>query len=33
MGFLSDAQKELLERYAENGFKCIISNDYDFIIK
>lgn len=32
-GVLSIHQKELLERYAENRYKCLVSNDYDFIIK
>ena len=25
--------KELIERYEDNGYKCIVSNDYDLIIK
>ena len=32
-GILSADQKKLLEKYKENGFKCIVSNDYDFIIR
>ena len=30
---LYDAQKELLERYRDNGYKTVASNDYDMIIK
>ena len=33
MGVVSQSQKDLLERYEENGYKCILSNDYDLIIK
>ncbi len=32
-GIASDEQKDLLEQYKENGYKCIISNDYDLILK
>ena len=32
-GVLSDQQKELIERYEDNGYKCIVSNDYDLITK
>ena len=31
-GQLSDAQKELLEKYKMNNYKCLVSNDYDLII-
>ena len=30
---LYDAQKELLEKYSDNGYKTVASNDYDMIIK
>ena len=29
----SGDQKQLIEHYEENGYKCIVSNDYDLIIK
>ena len=32
-GIITDQQKELIDRYEENGYKCIVSNDYDLIIK
>ena len=32
-GVLSEQQKELIERYVDNGYKCIVSDDYDLIIK
>lgn len=33
-GVISIEQKNLMDRYEENGFKCIIiANDYDLIIK
>ena len=32
-GIITDQQKELIERYEENGYKCIVSNDYDLITK
>ena len=32
-GVLSEQQKELIERYEANGYKCIVSNDYDLITK
>jgi len=32
-GVLSEDQKNLLERYEDNGFKCMVSNDYDLIIR
>jgi len=32
-GVLSMEQKNLLEKYEENGFKCIVSPDYDLIIR
>ena len=32
-GGISDHQKKLIERYEENGCKCIVSNDYDLITK
>ena len=32
-GLLLEQQKELIERYEDNGHKCILSNDYDVIIK
>ena len=32
-GIVSNEQKDLLEQYKENGYNCIISNDYDLIIK
>ena len=32
-GVLSDTQKELLEQYKNNGYKTIVSNDYDLVIK
>ena len=28
---ISDAQKQMKERYKENGYKFILSNDYDYI--
>jgi len=31
-GILSKAQEKLLERYSENGYKVLISNDYELII-
>ena len=32
-GSLSAHQENLLGRYEDNGFKCVVSNDYDLIIK
>ena len=32
-GILSANQENLLDRYEDNGFKCVVSNDYDLIIK
>ena len=32
-GVLSEQQKELIDRYEDNGYKCIVSNDYDLIVK
>ena len=32
-GALSEQQKELIDRYEDNGCKCVVSNDYDLIIK
>lgn len=32
-GVVSKEQKELLESYEDGGYKCLISNDYDMIIK
>ena len=32
-GIFTDQQKHLIERYEENGNKCIASNDYDLITK
>ena len=32
-GVLSDQQKDLIELYEENGYKSIVSNDYDLITK
>ena len=32
-GFLSDSQKELLQQYKNNGYKTMVSNDYDLVIK
>jgi prophage antirepressor-like protein len=32
-GVISKEQKELLQEYEDNGYKCLISNDYDYIIK
>ena len=32
-GKTSEAQEELLERYSENGYKILISNDYDLILQ
>ena len=32
-GVLSEQQQELIERYEDNRYKCIISSDYDLIIK
>jgi len=31
-GKTSEAQENLLERYSENGYKVLVSNNYDFII-
>ena len=31
-GVISDSQKELLEKYTENGYKCIVTYDYDEIV-
>ena len=31
-GVLSKEQDELLQEYEDNGFKCMVSNDYDQII-
>ena len=33
MVFLSEQQKELTDRYENNRYKCIVSNDYDLLIK
>ena len=32
-GIITDQQKQLIERYEENGYKCIVSNDYGLITK
>ena len=32
-GVLSEAQAALLKKFEMNGYKCMISNDYDLIIK
>ena len=32
-GVVSEAQKELLQRYEFNGFKTLVSEDYDVIIR
>ena len=32
-GEISEHQKEMIDRYEDNGYKCIVSNDYDLIIK
>ena len=32
-GVITDQQKELIERYEDNDYKCIVSNDYDLITK
>ena len=32
-GVIMQQQKELIEKYEDNGFRCIISNDYDLITK
>ena len=32
-GVLSDAQDQLLKKYADNGFKTLVSNDYDVITR
>ena len=32
-GVITQQQKELIEKYEDNGFRCIISNDYDLITK
>ena len=32
-GVLSEQQKELIEKYKDNSYKCIISNDYNLITK
>ena len=32
-GVLSEAQKTLLEQYRDNGYKTLVSNDYDVIIR
>ena len=32
-GIISEQQKELMDRYEDNGYKCIVSNDYDLITK
>jgi len=32
-GILSANQENLLDRYEDNGFKCVVSSDYDLIIK
>ena len=32
MGVVSEHQQKLLEKYKNNGYKTIISNDYDLII-
>ena len=31
-GVVSKEQEELLRRYEDNGYKCLISNDYDLIV-
>ena len=32
-GRTSEAQENLLEKYSENGFKILVSNDYDLILQ
>ena len=32
-GIITGQQKQLKERYKENGYKCTVSNDYDPITK
>ena len=32
-GVLSDAQKEVLKNYKNNGYKTMVSSDYDMVIK
>ena len=32
-GVLSEQQKNLIDRYEDNGYNCIVSNDYDLIVK
>ena len=32
-GILSDDQSNMLQKYQNNGFKTIVSNDYDYIIE
>ena len=32
-GVLSEAQDQLLKKYADNGFKTLVSNDYDVITR
>ena len=32
-GVLSEAQDQLLKKYADNGFKTLVSSDYDVIIR
>ncbi len=32
-GVVSKEQKNLIEQYEENGYKCVVSNNYDLIIK
>ena len=32
-GVLSDDQSEMLRQYQNNGFKTLVSNDYDYIIE
>ena len=31
-GTLTDSQKELLDKYEKNNYKCLVSSDYDLII-
>jgi prophage antirepressor-like protein len=32
-GVLSEAQEDLLKTYRRNGYKCMVSNDYDLIVR
>ena len=32
-GVLSDAQRNLLEKYEKNGYKTLVSNDYDHLLR